>query len=485
MLSTKRLLVVGNGGFSGGINWLDMAAGPHHGMAALSTDTGHNSTTTETSWAKQRAEKKELWGWQAMHGSVSLGKAIVRRYYEQPDDEKLWTYYSGCSTGGRQGLRELQKFPDSFDGALIGAPAWWTARLNPFLMQVGLYNLPAEEANPYHIPQEKFVLLADEVTRQCDEVDGVKDGIVSSPEKCEFDLGTLVCSEFETKLSECLTVEQAQTVSKVYQGWVSQDGELLYPGLTLGSEDQWWILMGGTEPSPFGLGYIRDFLLDDDGKEFDWAGLSTIGRDIVDKAQRLDPGRPSATQYDISNFKDRGGKVILYHGLTDGLVPEKGSSWYYNKTLDAFGGDLDGVRDFIRYFQIPGMGHCFSTSNCRPNAPWNIGAAFQPGVLGRDTWSVPGFENAEHDALMALIAWVEEGQAVDQLIATTWKKPTDPNSGVLKQRPICPWPEKAVYDGVGDVNEAGSWECAMGEVELVPELRRRVESGKRGWVPRG
>ncbi|VBB81965.1 Putative feruloyl esterase B precursor [Podospora comata] len=474
--STKRLLVVGNGGFSGGINWLDMAAGPHHGMAALSTDTGHNSTALETSWANGRAEKKELWGWRAMHGSVVLGKQIFQRYYQQPDHDKLWTYYSGCSTGGRQGLRELQEFPDSFDGALIGAPAWWTARLNPFLMQIGLYNVPADDSNPYHIPLNKFSLLLEEVIRQCDNVDGVQDGIVSSPDKCEFDLGALVCSEFGTNISKCLTVEQAETARKVYEGWLSEDGELLYPGLTLSSENQWSILLGGTVPSPYGLGYVRDFLLDNDDRKLDWTGTSKLGKDIIDKAQRLDPGHSSAIQYDISNFKDRGGKVILYHGLADGLVPEKGSWWYYNKTIDTFGGDLDGVREFIRYFQIPGMGHCFSTPDCKPNAPWNIGGAFQAGLMGSDTWSVPGFEDVDHDALLALMAWTEEGKAVDKLVATTWHRPTDSNTGVFIQRPICPWPEKAVYDGVGDVNEAGSWECAMEKVELVSEWQRRVES---------
>ncbi|KAK0702545.1 tannase and feruloyl esterase-domain-containing protein [Apiosordaria backusii] len=399
---TKRLLVVGNGGFSGGINGLDMAAGPHHRMAALSTDTGHNSTAIDTSWAKSDAEKKELWGWRAMHGSVALGKDIIRWYYKQPDDEKLWTYYSGCSTGGRQGLRELQEFPDSFDGALIGAPAWWTGRLNPFLMQVGLYNLPAKNSNPSHMPLEKLSLLVDEVTRQCDGADGVMDGIVSSPDKCEFELGMLVCSEFGTNISECLTVEQAETARKVYEGWVSEEGELLYPGLTLSSEDQWWILLGAEEPSPFGLGYIRHLLLEEDGKEFVWAGLTAIGKDIVDRAQRLDPGRSSATQYDISDFQEREGKVILYHGLADGLVPEKGSWWYYNKTIDTFGGDLGGVRVFLGYFQVPGMGHCFSRPDCTPNAPWNIGGAFQPGILGSDIWSVPGFEDAENDALKGL-----------------------------------------------------------------------------------
>ncbi|KAK5659187.1 hypothetical protein OQA88_1277 [Cercophora sp. LCS_1] len=122
----RRLLTVGNGGFAGGINWIDMAPGPHYGMASLSTDTGHNSSSTETSWANANPEAKQDWGWRALHGSVVVGRHLVERYYSH---KIRYSYFSGCSTGGRQGLRETMEFPGSFDGVLVGAPAWWASRV--------------------------------------------------------------------------------------------------------------------------------------------------------------------------------------------------------------------------------------------------------------------------------------------------------------------------------------------------------------------
>jgi len=147
----------------------------------------------------------------------------------------------------------------------------------------------------------------------------------------------------------------------------------------------------------------------------------------------------------------------MYHGQADGLVPTKESDWYYNNTIATFGGLLK-TQDFFRYFQIPGMQHCLGTV---VDAPWAIGSASQNIVLGNGTnyWSVPGFVDEGHDALLALDSWVERGRAVDKIIATTWRNSVDPASGVLRQRPLCPWPQKAVYNEHGDVNVAESWSC--------------------------
>ncbi|KAL2017194.1 hypothetical protein VTK56DRAFT_2514 [Thermocarpiscus australiensis] len=153
----------------------------------------------------------------------------------------------------------------------------------------------------------------------------------------------------------------------------------------------------------------------------------------------------------------------MYHGLADCLVPARGSELYYNRTVAALGGGGGGgdvraaVADFFRLFLVPGIQHCAGTA---VGAPWSFAGAFQAGYMGAGVWSVPGFEDREHDAVLALVDWVERGRAVDSIVATTWRSPLDPTSGVLRQRPICPWPQKAVYDGVGDVNVAGSWKCS-------------------------
>jgi len=462
----SRFLVVGNGGFAGGINWLDMAAGPRYGMASLSTDTGHSSISTDTTWARNQPEKKTDWGWRAIHGSTVLGKELVRAYYT-PDQPLTYSYYSGCSTGGRQGLKELQLFPDSFDGALIGSAAWWTSHLNNYVTQAGLYNLPATD--PKHLSIADMNLLADEVTRQCDAADGVRDGIVSSPDQCTPDLTTLLCSKATSApktAKRCLTPAQLSTAQNVYGGWSLPTHESLYPGLTPSSEKQWYLLLNGTEPTPYGIGYARDFLFDAD-PGWDWR--TSFNASVVAYADAHDPGDATADHYAaLRGVRERGGKVVVYHGLADGLVPTKGTGVYWNRTVEALGGagekgagwrgqDEGGLDDFMKLFLVPGMQHCWGTV---VDAPWSFGGAFQAGVMGSGVWSVPGFEDAEHDMLMALVDWVEDGKPVESVVATTWTTPMDPNSGVKRQRPICAWPRRAVWDGRGDVDDAESWGCS-------------------------
>lgn len=419
-------------------------------MASLSTDTGHSSTSTDTTWARNQPEKKTDWGWRAIHGSTVLGKQLVRAYYS--DTSLTYSYYSGCSTGGRQGLKELQTFPDTFDGALIGAPAWWTSHLNTYVTQVGLFNLPA--TSPKRLAPLDISLLADEVARQCDALDGVRDGIVSGPDTCPLNLTRLLCQPNPNtpNPSKCLTTQQLTTAHNIYNAYLStKDASLLYPGLTPSSEEQWWILVNGTEPSAFGIGYARDFLFDD--PSWDW---HTFDESVVAYAEAHDPGGATADDYAaMAPVRERGGKVVLYHGLADGLVPTRGSEVFYNRTVAALG--KDGVDEFMRMFLVPGMQHCWGTA---VDAPWNLGGAFQAGVMGSGVWSVPGFEDAEHDALMALVEWVEGGRAVESIVATTWRSSMDPTSGVRRQRPVCAWPKRAVWDGKGDVDDAASWRCS-------------------------
>ncbi|KAH8123743.1 feruloyl esterase [Trichoderma asperellum] len=442
---TGRFLAVGNGGFAGGINWLDMGPGPHLGFATISTDTGHNSATADITWALNNIDKKSDWGWRAIHGSVQLGKKLTEAYYGSPG---TYSYYSGCSTGGRQGLKEIQTSPDSFDGALIGAAAWYTSHLNNYVVKLGMYNLPVTD--PKHIPLALFSVLWAEVIRQCDGVDGVVDYIVSSPELCKFDFTPIRCKGSAS--SSCFTDAQIGTAKKIYSDWYSsEDGRWLANGLTYSSEDQWYLYLNGTAPQAFGVEYVQDFLLND--PNWDW---TTFNDSLVTYAEQHDPGNPTADQINISPFKDRGGKIIMYHGQSDGIVPTKNSETYYNRTINYFG-DLESTTDFFRLFLIPGMQHCGLSS---VGAPWNIGAASQSTTMATNLWSVPGFSDKKHDALLALVDWVENGNAVDQIVATSWNSLLNPNSGVYAQRPLCPWPQKAKYNGVGYVNSAQSWSCA-------------------------
>lgn len=145
----------------------------------------------------------------------------------------------------------------------------------------------------------------------------------------------------------------------------------------------------------------------------------------------------------------------MFHGMSDGLIATRSSNVFYSRVADALGG-YDQLADWFRYFLVPGMQHVVGTA---VDAPWYFAQPNAAADLGTDIYSTPGFADAQHDALLALMRWVEEGEAPDQIVATTWKNSTDASSGVLRQRPLCPWPERQLYDGMGDVNSASSWSC--------------------------
>ena len=441
----SRFLAVGNGGFVGGINWLDMGAGVRYGHAVVSTDTGHNSTNTELHWALNPERKKDF-GYRAVHGSVQLGKLITEAYYSSPIS---FSYYSGSSTGGRQGLKEAQISPSSFNGMLIGAPAWYTSHLQTWTTKIASYNLPVSD--PKHVSPAMFSTIGAEVIKQCDSLDGVVDGIISSPELCNFKLTPLLCDSnlSASNTSGCLTSEQATTVSHFYADYIAE-GKLAFPGMEPGSESTWPVLLGGNKPNSLGDGYIQYFLLNDPA--WNW----TLYNDsLVWKADAEDPGNCTANDYDMTPFKKLGGKIFMFHGLSDGLVTPGSSRLFYSRVADAMGG-LDQLLSWFRFFVVPGQGHVSGTA---VDAPYYFAQGGSQGQLGTDTYSTPGFEDAQHDALLALMSWVENGTAIDQIVATTWTKTNDPKSGVLRQRPICHLPKKQIYRGTGDSSNPESFVC--------------------------
>ncbi|KAK8051098.1 Tannase/feruloyl esterase [Apiospora rasikravindrae] len=446
----SRFLATGNGGFLGGIDWVDMAPGPHYGFATLSTDTGHNSASDQ-SWAYKNAEAQKDWGYRAMHGSVDLGKRLTAAYYGR---DIAYSYYSGCSTGGRQGLKEIQISPNSFNGVLVGAPAWPTTGLMSWLTALGTWNLPASDPKAFTTTSQ-YSLLASTVLSQCDKVDGLVDNIISTPEACKPDLGVIQCGKRGVDAKNCLTPQQIQTAKKVWNDYYTSKGDLVYNGLELSGENQWdvYTLYGNTEN--FDTQWEKYWVYSDKS----W-NLRQYTENVFYDSVRANPGNATADAFDISGFRRTGGKLILYQGLADGLISARSSLHYYNETVKAVGGG--NVDDFFRFFQIPGMQHCLG-SPAAVKAPWYIAswgqAAKLPGTAGG--YSVPGFQDPEHDALLALMRWTENGTAVDSIIATAWN---DDSSGqdlsVYRQRPICPYPKKATYDQKGDPDLASSWACA-------------------------
>ncbi|KAI1759187.1 tannase and feruloyl esterase [Hypoxylon sp. FL1150] len=455
----SKLLVVGSYSFLGGINWLDMGPGVHFGMATLSTDTGHSSGAGDLSWPTTE-QLKVNWAWQSLEGSIVLGKSLIQAYYG--NQAITYSYFSGCSTGGRQGLKQIQRDPGIFDGALIGAPAWDTKNLMPWISKLASWNLP-ENAESTTSDASLFTRLQAEVLAQCDELDGVKDSIVSSPSACRsaFDITQVRC-DVSADQTGCWSEAQIATAQTMYSDYITESGEFVYKGLDYSSEAEWGTFLFPADPDSssnvrrnFDAQYERTFM--DYGPS--WS-ITSLNDTVVDDARIRDQQsvQASADQYDLGSFRNTG-KIILYAGLSDATVPVQHTNLYYNRTIEAMG----NIDDFFRYFQVPGMQHCWGTPD-NVKSPWMIGGAGQAAQRPpyNSAFSVPlGNNDTRHDALLALMDWVENGNEVSQLIASEFNftDTTLQNIVTYRQRPLCMYPKTAKWDGQGEQNEASSWHC--------------------------
>lgn len=349
---SRKFMVVGGYSFAGGINWHDMSPGPWYGMATVTTDTGHLSSASDQSWASNSSARED-WGSLAMHGAVVYGKLMVEAYY---NSTVMRSYYSGCSTGGRQGLKEVQNYPDSFDGLMIGAPAWNTKDYMPWLTQIGVWNLAT---NPSRLSDSDFGTLASFIQSQCDSQDGLKDNITSLPEACVVDWDDITCSS-SPRPSPCLSDAQVKIAQLVYGDYYTDDSsrDFVHNGFEVSSEELWPTFLTGASTTGFDGDYERYFL--DYG--VDWQTASYNSSTVYDSRAR-ENSVATADRYQLStNSKGEYPKIFMYHGLADGVIPTKSSQLYYNRTQSAMPG-VD-LMSFFRLFLVPGMQHCVGPSRC-------------------------------------------------------------------------------------------------------------------------
>ncbi|RAK71355.1 tannase and feruloyl esterase [Aspergillus fijiensis CBS 313.89] len=442
-----RLLSAAAGG---GINWVDMGTGTHYGFATLSSNLGHVGIDTEGTWAIGRPEAVVDWGYRAWHGATVLGKLLIQNWY---GSGIKYSYFYGCSTGGRQSMKNMQEYPDDYDGILAGAPAWWTTHQQLYNLKQTTYQAPANSSHT--IPEPMFDVIAAEVLRQCDPQDGLVDNIISDPAGCNFNPNVLMCNA-TSAADECLTAEQLSTLYKIHNDWVDVNQTYVYGHMWLGSESSWLtgnIGLGEDSTIDQQYWYPRDLM---GLSDFVWQDLDYS---TVQLADQLNPGNATADRYDISAFHNRGGKFLHYHGLSDSYVSPDASIYYYDQASSALKPQGVEMDDFYRMFLIPGMEHCYSTPDIM-NAPWYIAGADQAAMINTGTYSVPGYRDAKHDIILAMMAWVENGTAPDSIIATKWKNDTTATE-VLRQRPVCHYPYQAQYNGTGNPDEPTSWGCKL------------------------
>lgn len=342
-----KFMVIGGYSFAGGINWHDMSPGPWYGMATVTTDTGHISTQADMSWAAD-PQLREEWGSVAMHGAVVYGKQLVEAFYNGNISK---SFYSGCSTGGRQGLKEIQDHPDSFDGLLIGAPAWNTKNYMPWITRIGVSNLAS---NTTRLNDTDFGILAAFVQSECDIQDGLKDNITSSPESCVLNWDNITCGS-SSDPNPCLGAGQVEIAKLVYDDYYIDNGnDFVHNGFGLSSEEQWATFLTASSTTGFDGDYERYFLT----YGADWPTTNYNDTTVSDSRIR-ENDVATADRFNLStNSEGQYPKIFMYHGLADGVIPTKSSELYYNETQQAMV-DAD-LPDFFRLFLVPGMQHCVS-----------------------------------------------------------------------------------------------------------------------------
>jgi feruloyl esterase len=441
----RRFRGVGNYGFAGEINFADMAPALRSGYATASTDTGHRGGQTDTEWAIGHPERVADFGYRAVHEMTEKAKMIIRSFYGQAPQLSL---FEGSSNGAREGLIEAQRFPADYQGILVGDPPISVSHA----LTAALYNSYADP--PAYIPASKLPAISAAVLAACDALDGISDGLLNDPRQCHFDPSVLRCHSAES--DSCLTSAQVTQLNKIYTGLRNSKAEQLFPGYLPGGEEgdygwETWIIGDGPGKGlmpMYALNYFRDMVFENPKWDFRTVSAERAAEVADSKTARL----VNATDPDLHQFKANGGKLILYHGWSDAGIPGTEAINYYDSVIAKIG--LEETQSFVRLYMAPGMHHGFLGPG--PNFFGQVDIAT---LGGRVDAAIP--TDPQHNISIALVQWADKGIAPNAIIATKYVNDSDPSQGVKMTRPLCPYPQIAVYKGAGDTNDAANFACSQ------------------------
>ncbi len=354
-----------------------------------------------------------------IHEMTQTAKAVVAAFYGKAQRH---AYFNGCSTGGRQGLMEAQRYPADYDGILSGAPAINWTRLHAEQM----WGTVAMQQAGTFPPRCKFAQAQAAAVAACDAADGVKDGVIADPRRCHFDPRLLVGASAAG--CPAFTEADADVVRKIWQGPRRRDGTFLWYGLPRGADFSGLSATGGTppgaRPNPITLDWWRYFLMQN--PEWDWSGLTPAAYEMYFDQSVEEFSAVLATDHaDLSGFRDHGGRMILWHGWSDQLIYPEGTIDYYERVERRMGGAAAAAA-FARLFLAPGVAHCGGGTGPQPQGAFD-----------------------------AVVRWVEEGEAPETLRAAG-RGP----AGGERTRPLCAYPMAAKYKGTGSPEDAANFVCA-------------------------
>lgn len=414
----KSDIYLGDGGFAGTIENNTMLTYLNLGYAVAGSDAGHSIAAsgdgTDVPFLRDPAELK---AW--IHNSVAMAtpvtRSLVAKYYAK---HPKFSYYWGCSTGGAQGYALAQYHPELFDGIYAGSPGNWYSHLILSFLWNGLHTT----GNAY-MSQQVLSFVTNRVIAACDEIDGVKDGLIENPLRCSFDITSLQCKssqKLNDKKPTCLTAEQVKALQKIYQGPKDiRTGKEIYPGFSQGSEngllDQESVLyLNYTGP------ILREIVFNNNPSfnmsQFNWgADVDAVDKKASPFIDALSP--------DLSRFQQRGGKIITTQGWSD----QYNAALWPLQHLQEIKQTMKSQSDFIEVFMVPGGGHC-GANPYYPHVP------------------------AVYHVLETLVPWVEKGIKPSDMLSS------EPPDGTNTTRKLCPWPANAKFVA-GDIDDWNSYSC--------------------------
>ncbi|QIL88559.1 tannase/feruloyl esterase family alpha/beta hydrolase [Microbulbifer sp. SH-1] len=395
----QKMFGYGGGGFSGGLGQSEEAMndGLSRGYVAATSDLGHEAGAN-VEWAHNQPEKVIDFGHRANHLLAVTSKQLINDYYGVPASR---AYFQGCSGGGREALMEVSRYPQDYDGVIAGAPPMHWGEL----MSSQIWRGEVAFWAPNLLSKMDAINAA--VMNKCDALDGVTDGVLENPQNCNFDPAEIKCGFFQN--NSCLNREEVKALRKIYAGPKLSNGELVIPGLAVGSEGIGWLGAALTDLAG-GEQYYKWMVYNNPW----WSSFTfDLDRDYANSRALIQP-IVNSDNPDISAFAQNGGKLIIYHGWNDAIVPGKNSVRYYEAVANTVGAD---VQDSARLFMMPGQDHC----------------------------------TGDFDVVQHLEDWVEQGQAPDRIEVT--------DEGTTSSHPACPWPQTAHYNGSGSTTDAANYTC--------------------------
>lgn len=407
----QRFQAVGGGGYAGFIAYDSLGEAIRNGYAGSSTDTGHTSSIIDGKFVLNpdhtlNQQQINDFADRSVHEMTVKAKAVVAAYYQSAP---RFSYWNGCSTGGRQGLMEAQRYPTDYDGILSMAPAINWDRFIPAEIWPQLV-MRQDLGAP--IVATRLHALRQAIIAEYDKADGVADGVIDDPR--------IVVPSDKLMASAGLHPAEIAVMRKIWTGPRTADGSFLWFGLEPSAPPE---ALAGVQPFPIVVDYIGIWL--QQNPQWDWKSMDYAAFErFFEQSRQQFHARLGTDNPDLSQFAENGGKLLLWHGWDDQLIFPRGTIDYFQRVQIAAGG-AEATAKFARLFMVPGVMHCRGGSG--------------PDKL---------------DAFPALVKWVEQGKAPQQLLATRQQ-----NGKITRTRPVCAYPQRTVYSGKGSSDDAVNFSC--------------------------